>query len=205
MKIYIVRHGETDWNGPRRLQGRSDIPLNETGIEEAKITGEALKDVPFAAAFVSPLTRTRQTAELLIRDRHIPVYEDARIIEMCFGVYEGLSVVNPKYLVKDLVYCDVFLNHPDQYEAPEGGETFYEVCARTQDFLNDLAHRQEYAGKCVLVVSHGGAIHGMLNQLCFGGDVSRFWGERHMENCEVAVVETKDGKLTLLEEGKLYY
>ena len=45
MKIYIVRHGETDWNGPRRLQGRSDIPLNETGIEEAKITGEALKDV----------------------------------------------------------------------------------------------------------------------------------------------------------------
>ena len=62
MKIYIVRHGETDWNGPRRLQGRSDIPLNETGIEEAKITGEALKDVPFAAAFVSPLTRTRQTA-----------------------------------------------------------------------------------------------------------------------------------------------
>ena len=44
MKIYIVRHGETDWNGPRRLQGRSDIPLNETGIEEAKITGEALKE-----------------------------------------------------------------------------------------------------------------------------------------------------------------
>lgn len=49
MKIYIVRHGETDWNGPRRLQGRSDIPLNETGIEEAKITGEALKDVPFGS------------------------------------------------------------------------------------------------------------------------------------------------------------
>ena len=57
----------------------------------------------------------------------------------------------------------------------------------------------------MLVVSHGGAIHGMLNQLCFGGDVSRFLGERHMENCEVAVVEAKDGKLTLLEEGKLYY
>lgn len=84
--------------GTARDACRADrtIPLNETGIEEAKITGEALKDVPFAAAFVSPLTRTRQTAELLIRDRHIPVYEDARIIEMCFGVYEGLSVVNPK-------------------------------------------------------------------------------------------------------------
>lgn len=205
MKIYIVRHGETDWNGPRRLQGRSDIPLNETGIEEAKITGEALKDVPFAAAFVSPLTRTRQTAEFLIRDRHIPVYEDERIIEMSFGVYEGLSVVNPSYLVKDPVYCDVFLNHPDQYEAPEGGETFYEVCARTQQFLDELSHRQEYADKCVLVVSHGGAIHGMLNGLCFGGDVSRFWGERHMENCEVTTLEAKDGKLTLLEEGRIYY
>ena len=205
MKIYIVRHGETDWNGPRRLQGRSDIPLNETGIEEARITGEALKDEPFAAAFVSPLTRARQTAGFLIRDRKIPVYEDARIIEMCFGVYEGLSVVNPKYLVKDPVYCDVFLNHPDRYQAPEGGETFYEVCARTQDFLRDLVHRQEYADKCVLVVSHGGAIHGMLNQLCYGGDVSRFWGDRHMENCEVTTLEAREGKLSLLEEGRLYY
>ena len=77
------------------------------------------------------------------------------------------------------------------------------VLARWLD--EDERHREEYADKCVLVVSHGGAIHGMLNRLCFGGDVSRFWGERHMENCEVTTLEARDGKVTLLEEGKLYY
>ena len=61
MKLYIIRHGETPWNAEGRLQGQTDIPLNENGIRLAKITGEALKDVPFDFAISSPLKRARQT------------------------------------------------------------------------------------------------------------------------------------------------
>ena len=56
-RIYIVRHGETDWNRTRRLQGQSDVSLNETGLEQSMLVGEALKDVPFVRAFSSDLQR----------------------------------------------------------------------------------------------------------------------------------------------------
>ena len=91
MKLYIIRHGETPWNAEERLQGQTDIPLNENGIRLAKITGEALKDVPFDFAISSPLKRARQTAELVLAGRQIPVLEDARIEELSFGSWEGLG------------------------------------------------------------------------------------------------------------------
>ena len=91
MKLYIIRHGETPWNAEVRLQGQTDIPLNENGIRLAKITGEALKDVPFDFAISSPLKRARQTAELVLAGRQIPVLEDARIEELSFGSWEGLG------------------------------------------------------------------------------------------------------------------
>ncbi len=91
MKLYIIRHGETSWNAEGRLQGQTDIPLNENGIRLAKITGEALKEVPFDLAISSPLKRARQTAELVLAGRQVPVLEDARIEELSFGSWEGLG------------------------------------------------------------------------------------------------------------------
>ncbi|WP_418390600.1 histidine phosphatase family protein, partial [[Clostridium] scindens] len=71
MRIYLVRHGETDWNIVRKLQGRTDIPLNEKGIKAAQKTGEALRNVPFTRAFSSPLKRAMDTAKLILGDRQI--------------------------------------------------------------------------------------------------------------------------------------
>ena len=67
MKLYIIRHGQTDWNRARRLQGRTDIPLNEWGRRVAELTREGLKDVTFDVAFTSPLIRAKETAELILR------------------------------------------------------------------------------------------------------------------------------------------
>ena len=84
MKLYIIRHGETEWNVQKRLQGVSDTNLNEKGIEMAKQTAEALKEIPFACCFTSPLKRAKDTAMYILRDRQVPVYEDARIREISF-------------------------------------------------------------------------------------------------------------------------
>ena len=86
MKLYIIRHGETVWNTEGRLQGKEDIELNENGIRLAKVTAEAMRDIPFDLAITSPLKRARQTAELIVGDRKIPVIEDERIEEITFGV-----------------------------------------------------------------------------------------------------------------------
>ena len=84
MKLYIIRHGETEWNVQKRLQGVSDTNLNEKGIEMAKQTAEALKEIPFACCFTSPLKRAKDTAMYILRNRQVPVYEDARIREISF-------------------------------------------------------------------------------------------------------------------------
>ena len=69
MKVYIIRHGETAWNVQKRLQGVSDTELNEKGIQMAKLTAEALKDVPFDCCFTSPLKRAKDTALYILKDR----------------------------------------------------------------------------------------------------------------------------------------
>ena len=94
--LYVIRHGKTDWNQKYKLQGRTDIPLNEEGIEMARQACERYKDVHFDVCYCSPLTRARQTAELLLEGRDVPVIYDDRLLEMGFGIYEGTEYVYDK-------------------------------------------------------------------------------------------------------------
>ena len=91
MRMYIIRHGETEWNAAGRLQGQTDISLNENGVRLARITGQALSHVNFDLIITSPLKRARQTAELVTEGKSIPIFEDARISEISFGSWEGLG------------------------------------------------------------------------------------------------------------------
>ena len=101
MELYLIRHGETDYNKERKIQGSCDIPLNEYGRELARETAEGLKDIPFDVIFTSPLCRARETAEWIARGRQIPVYEDKRLQEICFGEYEGLCCGRRGYNIPD--------------------------------------------------------------------------------------------------------
>ena len=85
MKLYLIRHGETDWNRVRRLQGQADIPLNEFGRSLAQKTAAGLKDVPFDLCISSRLKRAYETAEIILDGREVPIITDDRIIEMAFG------------------------------------------------------------------------------------------------------------------------
>lgn len=89
--LYIMRHGKTDWNAKHKLQGRTDIPLNEEGIQMAEQAKEKYKDVNFDICYCSPLVRAKQTAEIVLEGRNIPIVYDDRLMEMCFGVYEGVT------------------------------------------------------------------------------------------------------------------
>ena len=73
MKIYVLRHGETSWNRQRLLQGRSDVELNENGRKLAKETAEGMADIPFDLVFTSPLKRAKETAEIVLNGRDIPI------------------------------------------------------------------------------------------------------------------------------------
>ena len=122
MKIYFVRHGETDWNKERKIQGQVDIPLNEFGRHLARETAKGLRDVPFDVCFTSPLGRARETAQIILQGRDVPILEDKRILEMNFGVLEGKCCSKEGWDVPDSF--QMFFDDPVHYQAPEGGRGF---------------------------------------------------------------------------------
>ena len=90
MKLYLIRHGETDLNKKRILQGQTNSELNDYGRELARLTAEGLMEVPFDLAFTSPLKRAKETAQIILSGRNVPLLEETRIQEISLGEYEGL-------------------------------------------------------------------------------------------------------------------
>lgn len=199
MLLYIIRHGETAWNHLCKIQGNADIPLNENGIELAKITAEKLRDVSFDLAIASPLQRALVTAELILEGREVPIIKDSRIQEIDFGELEGLAV--DKSDPKSPIYP--FFHDPFHFQPAKGGESVADVCRRTKDFYEDITTREEYQDKTILVATHGCALRGILNSVY--EDKTDFWHGKVCPNCGVNVVEVKNGRARLLEDDKIYY
>lgn len=204
MKIYVLRHGETLWNSEGRLQGSADTQLNAFGRELAEKTAEALKEIPFAAVYSSPLKRALETAEIIKRDRNIPVICDKRLQEISFGVYEGLYCSEANYNIPEKDFVKKFFEHPETYQPPKGGETIQELCERTTDFLRELTENVDYQDKTILAASHGAAIKGLLSSLNSDG-LAGFWRGGVHKNCAVTLLEVQDKKIQVIEEGKVYY
>lgn len=202
MKLYIIRHGETVWNTEGRLQGRADIELNENGIRLAQITAQGMKDIPFDLAITSPLKRARQTAELVLGDRNIPILEDERIEEITFGEWEGLCCRKDNYEIPSTEFPKFFTD-PFTYLPPEGGESICQVLDRTGEFYQELIQNPEYQNKTILIAAHGCSCRALLNQVYENKE--DFWRSHVPPNCGVSILEVKNGKSTLLEEDKIYY
>lgn len=201
MLIYIVRHGVTEWNALKKVQGSADIPLAQDGIRLAKLTGEALKDVPFDICFSSPLSRARQTAQLILRDRKIPLALDKRIQEIDFGVLEGTRFREPdgKITNKEM---EIFFTDPWRFERPENGENIEDICRRTKEFWEEKINDPALLDATVLVASHGCAVRALLRNVY--DDKKDFWHGKVPPNCGVNIVEVIDGKAKLLEEDKVF-
>ena len=149
--LYIIRHGKTDWNEIHKLQGRTDIPLNDEGRAMARAAAEEYRDIHFDVCYCSPLIRARETAELLLEGRDVPIVFDDRLIEMSFGIYEG---VENSFAVADCP-INVLFQHPEQYEPVQDAESLDELYARTGEFLQEVIEPLLAEGKDVVIVGHG--------------------------------------------------
>jgi len=146
--LYLVRHGETEWNRQRRIQGRTDIPLNDTGRDQARLTGMLLTRRPIARVYASPLSRAFETASIIAGELGLPEPQThVGLVERDYGEAEGLT------------FHEVDVRFPRDVDAP-GRESREAVAARVVPALVEIAHR--HPGESIVVVSHGGAIRSAL-------------------------------------------
>ena len=180
-RIYIIRHGQTEMNSRKVLQGRTDLPLNTEGAVQAAETAQMLNEmgICFDRVFSSPLIRAVRTAEILAPG--IEVETDDRLIEMDYGPFEGMDLLSPAPEV--MSFFRDFSNTP----APDGMEQLDSVVARTGEFIESL---RNISGS-ILISTHAIAMKGILEYLTPESRGS-YWS-KHIGNCAVFMTEF-DGK-----------
>ena len=183
MILYVVRHGETQFNVERRYAGQTDVPLNERGIEQAKELVRKLEGEPFDIIVTSSLLRARMTAEQVAEyHKEIPFVVMEEFREVCVGVYEGLTREEVQVRYPELWVRNCTRQVDD---APTGGETTRQVDSRVAEGLAIL--KEKYPEKRVLLVCHGfvsRAINRQLKGLSF-----EEMHEFSLGNCEVVQYE----------------
>lgn len=186
MKIYIVRHGQTQWNTESRMQGALDSPLTQEGIRAAHALKEKIKDLDLDAIYTSPQGRALTTAQILRGDRDLDLVQDPDLRELSVKIWEGrvfdqVKKTHPQDLHR-------YLKEPQNYHPP-GEENYYDLMDRARSFLNRLKAQDH---KNVLVVSHGVTINALLNVM-EGISVEDFWKKPLVLGTELSLVEEKDG------------
>lgn len=188
--IYLVRHGETEWNAGGRFQGQLDIPLNEAGRKQAALVSAALANVPFAAIYTSDLARAAETAAIVAAPHAMPPKPDVRLREAHFGEWEGLTTPEIAERWPDLLetWRADTLN-----TVPPGGEAIAAVGTRVVAFTWDVlaAHPDD----TIAIVGHGGALRGII-ALALGADLAIFRRLR-MDNCSISIITHRHDHFTL--------
>ena len=202
MELYIVRHGETVWNKEGRLQGNTDIALNDAGREVAVLTGEALKNTVIDKIYSSPLSRAYETACLIRSDRDIELIKDERLRELCFGMLEGQVISEMK--ADPQSHFQNFFEAPEKYVPDEQGESLEDLCSRTADFMEKVILPQADKLERVMIVGHGAMNKSIMCYIKAHG-IDKFWSGGLQKNCNVIIVDYTQGKFTVLEEEKVYY
>ncbi len=169
MHLYLVRHGETDWNVACRYQGQSDIPLNRAGIQQARKIAGRLSKEKINAVYSSDLNRARETAEQIAKPHKLKVTSDARLRELSFGDWEGLTY--PEIQAKAPDELALWQSDSTQY-APPRGETLSQLTARVLSAFNEL--QALHGEQTVVIISHGGPLQILLCH-ALGVSFQRHW------------------------------
>ena len=173
--ILFVRHGETEYNAKGLTQGQLDIPLNENGINQAEVVKQALKDEKIDIIYASPLSRARQTAEIINEEHNVEIVFDDRLMEFYAGIRQGEDFYSwSEDRIKAFKEC------PESF----GAESNIDFFTRVIEFFSEI----EDEDKNILIVSHGGVFKNIYRYLHGITDFMQKFPTP--ENCEV--VKMKD-------------
>ncbi len=197
MKIYITRHGETEWNRESRMQGWKNSNLTEKGINNAKKLGVSLKDIDFNYIYCSPLGRAVDTANYIRGNKDTEIIKIESLKEMGFGIWEGMEQEKVKELYPLQQFN--FWNKPYLYQSVEG-ESFDQLINRVKKVLYDITSNT--TGENILIVSHTLVIKAIYS-IIKNYSLEEFWNKPFMYDTCLTVLEVEDKKIEIILEADI--
>ncbi|KEI15208.1 histidine phosphatase family protein [Clostridium haemolyticum] len=193
--IYLTRHGQTQWNLNKRLQGWKNSPLTELGISQAEALRDRLKDIEVDIIYTSPIERAYKTAEIVRGDKNIDIIKNDGLKELNYGEWEGSTIEeiekNPMYNEQ----LDNLFNNPKKY-IPFGGETYEHLLERIDATMNEILEKNK--DKKVLIVTHGMTLKGLIHYFNENMTIDDIVKLPVMGQTSLTKIDVIDGKYNLV-------
>ena len=196
-EIVLVRHGETEWNVEEIFRGRIDVELNETGIKQAQLLAEYLRDVNVEAVYSSPLRRALRTAEIIAGSQQLEVKVAPALIDFDYGEWQGLPHQEVKEKYKELYIK--WIHQPGKVKMT-AGESLNDVRERAIGLIDEVVDKQQ--GTVVLVAHR--VVNKVLICALLGLDNSHFWNIRQ-DTCGITTFTYENGRFILTRHNDTSY
>ncbi len=195
-RVYVIRHGETEWNALMKYQGHTDMPLSQRGRRQAELLGKRLSTENFHAFYASDLKRAYETAKIISKFHGQEVKTVPELKELNFGSWEGLNIEEIKESFPDVL--KQWWEKPFSIKIP-GGETLSDMVNRSVTAVKKIVSR--HSGENIVLVSHGGVIRGIIGSV-LGMDLNKYWRLRQDNACLniIDFPEWEKGILMLLND-----
>lgn len=190
-KIYITRHGETQWNTVRRMQGQNNSPLTELGEKQALWLAKKLESNSIDVIYSSSLNRALKTAYIIKGNREIPINPTNDLREIYLGCWQGRLTEEVETEYPHQHHC--FWKDPENY-VPVDGETFTEVTDRVSSFFEEVL--RNHPREDVLIVAHAVVLKALLNHINNKGSLKTFWDGPHLKPTCLTILNYEAGKIT---------
>ncbi|MNO68190.1 Phosphoserine phosphatase 1 [compost metagenome] len=195
--IFLVRHGQTEWNIEHRFQGHQDSPLTETGVKQAGWLGESMRNEKIDIIISSSSDRARRTAEIIRGDRELDIHESDDLKEMNLGIWEGQNQVEIQELYPE--QYEQFWGDPEKFQV-QAGETYEQVLNRAVHKLKQIIH--DYQGKSILIVSHTVVVK-LIMAYFENRPMSRLWDLPYIHPTCLCKVEITDSVPNIILHGDI--
>ncbi|MCO4851137.1 histidine phosphatase family protein [Bacillus vallismortis] len=196
LHVYIARHGQTQWNVEKRMQGWLDSDLTELGLYNARALGERLRDIEFNHVYISPSKRTEETAKTILGSRRPPLVKDHLFREMSLGSWEGKKQEDIERDEPELFHA--YFHDPEAYHQ-QGCESFFDLENRVRLALQTILDRHS-AGH-ILLVTHSVFILMLLN-IIKGRRVHDIWNSAYIHDTSLSLLEyDENGTVKIVVEG----
>ncbi len=197
MKIYITRHGETEWNEAGKMQGWKNSNLTEKGIANAISLGKSLKHIDFDCVYCSPLERALETAKHILGDKNTEIIINEDLKEMGFGIWEGLGreEIESSYAEE----YNNFWNRPHLYTGVQG-ESYQELIDRVKRAMETIV--AEAKGENILVVAHAAVIKAIFT-IVKQHSLEEFWKPPYMHGTCLSIIEVDNGGFSFTLEADI--